>query len=200
MELNEISNLDEVKKALRDRYLKTQLGHIQAGHGTLDELKNQSDDDIKGSWVDWYSDPMFGGLSSDDFEEDSFDKDTVLKILNDKGTMPTKDEIIKYVSDNLNNSESESNNEDMMTVEEYSPANEEFRLYVHKVYGDGPFTVEELKEYENEFDDYFNYGDEGLEELDEILYGDKQKDKKPEATDVSSIAKSLTQNDLGRSL
>lgn len=200
MELSEIANLDEIKKALRDRYLKEELGAVQTGHITLDDLKNQSDDDLKGSWIDWYSDPMFGGLSPDDFEEGSYDKDTVLKILNDKGIMPTKDEIIKYVSDNLG-SDKPDNSDNMMTVEEYSPANEEFRIYVNKIYGDGPFTVEELKEYENEFDDYFNYGDEGLEELDEILYGDKQKDdEKPESTNLGGIAKSITANDLGRSL
>lgn len=193
MELNEISNLDEVKKALRDRYLKTQLGHIQAGHGTLDELKNQSDDDIKGSWVDWYSDPMFGGLSSDDFEEDSFDKDTVLKILNDKGTMPTKDEIVKYVSDNL---DSNSESDGKITVEEYSPADDDFVKYVKKIYGDGPFTVEELKEIEkNEYDRFFD-DEDGIEELDSIL----NEDEEPKETDVSSIAKSIAAQDLGRNL
>lgn len=97
MELNEIANLDEVKKALKDKYLKEELGAVRAGYLTLDDLKNQSDDDLRGSWVDWYSD----GIGPDDFEEGSYDKDTILKILSDKGTMPTKDEVVRYVSDNL---------------------------------------------------------------------------------------------------
>lgn len=56
----------------------------------------------------------------------------------------------------------------MMTVEEFSPANEEFRDYVNEVYGPGEFSIEELKAFEDEYDDYFN-SEEGLEELDEIL-------------------------------
>lgn len=141
MELNEIANLDEIKKALRDKYLKAQLGWIQAGYGTLDDIKSQSDKDVKGSWIDWYSDPTHGGLSPDDFEEDSYDKDIVLKILNDKDTMPTRDEIVKYISDNLG--------ED-------------------------------------------NVADDALDK-----YVDEHES---ENTDISNIAKSITQNDLGRSL
>lgn len=110
------------------------------------------------------------------------------------------DEKLEQIKKDLKKDLETPDNDNIMTAEEYSPANEELRLYINKIYGDGPFTVEELKEYENEFDDYFNYGDEGLEELDEILYGDKQKDKESKSTNLGGIAKALTANDLGRSL
>jgi len=159
MELNDIANLDEIKKALRDKYLKAQLDWVQAGYGTLDDIKNQSDKDIRGSWVDWYSDPTHGGLSPDDFEEDNYDKDIVLKILNDKDIVPTRDEIVKYVSDNLGGDEEPEENNN--TDPEYK-------------YLDGTSEIY----------------DEGFNRFMDETYG----------TNLSSIAKNIIANDLGRSL